>query len=117
MTQKLDYNWNLRRLMAAAGMFATTDLGLKLRERGITLSSSQVYRLVIDKPERLNVKVLIALVDILGCHMDELIEPTRTSGSRQQNKKRTSGSGGHFGSDRAIEARPVRARITTSRAE
>ena len=29
------------------------------------LSASQVYRLVTDKPERLSMKVLIALCDIL----------------------------------------------------
>jgi hypothetical protein len=34
-------------------MFSTTDLIGPLAQRGITLSSSQVYRLVTERPERL----------------------------------------------------------------
>ena len=45
MAAKLDYRWNLRRVMAERGMFATTDLSAPLAKRGIELSSSQVYRL------------------------------------------------------------------------
>jgi hypothetical protein len=46
MVQRLDYRWHLRRIMADRGMFQTTDLLGPLAERNITLSSSQVYRLV-----------------------------------------------------------------------
>ncbi|MGH3603361.1 MAG: hypothetical protein ACRDQI_04970 [Pseudonocardiaceae bacterium] len=38
--------------MATRGMFSTTDLLAPLAQRGISLSSSQVYRLVVDRPER-----------------------------------------------------------------
>lgn len=75
MTAKLDYAWKLREVMATRGLFQTTHLRPRLAERGIRLSDSQVYRLVTDKPERLNLKVLMALLDILGCQMDDLIEP------------------------------------------
>jgi DNA-binding Xre family transcriptional regulator len=75
MTRKLDYRWNLRQVMAAREMFQTTDLIEPLAQRGIHLSSSQVYRLVVERPERLSLKVLMALMDILDCAMDELIEP------------------------------------------
>ena len=75
MTAKLDYRWRLREVMATRGMFSTTDLRPLLAERDIDLSTSQVYRLVVDKPERLSLKVLMALLDILGCRMEELIEP------------------------------------------
>ena len=53
MAQKLDYCWHLRRIMADRGMFQTTDLIKPLAERDITLSSSQVFRLVTERPERL----------------------------------------------------------------
>ena len=75
MAGKLDYRWHLRQVMAARGMFATTDLAPLLAERGIHLSSSQVYRLVVERPERLSLKVLMALLDILDCTMADLIEP------------------------------------------
>ena len=66
MARKLDYRWNLRQVMADRGMFATTDLVPPLAQREIHLSSSQVYRLVVERPERLSLKVLMAL-DILDC--------------------------------------------------
>ena len=73
--RKLDFHWNLRRLMAAHEMWKTTELVPLLRERGVELSASQVYRLVTDKPERLSMKVLIALCDILDCTPADLIDP------------------------------------------
>jgi DNA-binding Xre family transcriptional regulator len=71
----LGYRWNLRRLMADAGMFATTDLSPLLAERGIELSAAQVYRLVTGTPERLSLRTLVALCDILDCIPTDLIEP------------------------------------------
>ncbi|MEV4176283.1 helix-turn-helix transcriptional regulator [Nonomuraea sp. NPDC049709] len=72
---RLDYRWRLREVMAARGMFSTTDLRPLLAERGIDLSLSQVYRLVAEKPERLSLRTLMALLDILDCTMEDLIEP------------------------------------------
>ena len=70
-------------------MFATTDLIEPLAQRGIHLSSSQVYRLVVERPERLSLKILMALLDILDCTMDELIEPI--AAATPVAKKRTAG--------------------------
>jgi DNA-binding Xre family transcriptional regulator len=86
MTAKLDYTWKLREVMATHGLFQTTHLRPKLAERGIRLSDSQVYRLVVDKPERLNLKVLMALLDILGCQMDDLIQPVGLPAVKGKNK-------------------------------
>ncbi len=105
MTKKLDYRWHLRQVMATREMFATTDLLAPLKERGITLSSSQVYRLVVDRPERLSLKILMALLDILGCTMDELIEPVDRA---QPATKRTAAAGGAG----VGQLRPKRAQIT-----
>ena len=68
------YRWHLRRLMAGEDMYATTQLGPLLAERGVTLSREQVYRLVTGVPERLNLAALAALCDILGCQPGDLIE-------------------------------------------
>ena len=61
--------------MAERGMFATTDLAPHLAQRGITLSTSQVHRLVTGTPERLSLPVLAALCDILDCEPGDLVEP------------------------------------------
>jgi DNA-binding Xre family transcriptional regulator len=73
--KRLGYRWHLRQLMAARDMFATTDLGPLLAERGVELSAAQVYRLVTGTPERLSLRTLVALCDILDCTPSELIEP------------------------------------------
>jgi DNA-binding Xre family transcriptional regulator len=106
MTRRLDYRWNLRQVMANRGMFQTTDLIDPLTERGIRLSSSQVYRLVVERPERLSLKVLMALLDILDCTMEDLIEPVATA--KPARKARTAS-----GEEAGIGAlRPKRARIS-----
>jgi DNA-binding Xre family transcriptional regulator len=106
MAARLDYRWHLRKVMADRGMFSTTDLIGPLAQREITLSSSQVYRLVVERPERLSLKILMALCDILDCSMDELIEPI--AAATPSRKKRTAD-----GADAGVGSlRPRRARIT-----
>ncbi|MGH9054429.1 MAG: helix-turn-helix domain-containing protein [Acidimicrobiales bacterium] len=104
MTKKLDYRWHLRRVMAERDMFSTTELMGPLAERGIRLSTSQVYRLVVERPERLSLKILVALLDILDCTMDDLIEPVAAAAAK---KARAVATGAAIG-----ELRPKRARIT-----
>ena len=85
MSRTVGYRWLLRLRMAEAGMFATTELGPLLAERGVVLSREQVYRLVAGTPERLSLRTLAALCDILGCTAADLIEPVAeaTRGSRR----------------------------------
>ena len=110
MAAKLDFRWHLRELMATRGMFSTTDLRPLLAERGVQLSPSQVYRLVTEKPERLSMRTLLALLDILGCTMDDLIEPVTAAKPR---RKAAAAGGGGGGTDAGVGAfRPKRARVT-----
>ena len=106
MAARLDYKWHLRQVMATRGMFSTTDLIGPLADREITLSSSQVYRLVTERPERLSLKVLMALLDILECTMEDLIEPAAAA-KAARTAKTASGEEPGVGS-----LRPRRARIT-----
>jgi DNA-binding Xre family transcriptional regulator len=108
MARKLDYRWHLRQVMASRGLFATTDLIEPLASRGIRLSSSQVYRLVTDRPERLSLKILMALLDFLDCPMSELIEPVAAVGLARAAKA-AGGSESGVG-----ELRPKRARISSA---
>jgi DNA-binding Xre family transcriptional regulator len=68
------YAWRLRELMAERDMYSTTDLAAPLARRGVSLSTTQVYRLVTGTPERLNLKLLVALCDFLDCSPNDLIE-------------------------------------------
>lgn len=73
--RKLGYVWHLRLRMAEQSIFATTDLVPLLAERGVALSAAQVYRLATQTPERLSLRTLMALCDILACSPNDLIEP------------------------------------------
>jgi DNA-binding Xre family transcriptional regulator len=105
--RKLDFHWHLRRLMAAHDMWKTTELVPLLRERGVDLSASQVYRLVTDKPERLSMKVLIALCDILDCTPADLIDPYVEAATH----KKTAGQSSVAVVELKPGLRPERARI------
>lgn len=109
MTRKMGVRWHLREVMATRGMFSTTDLIAPLAERGVELSREQVYRLVTQQPERLNVYTLAALCDLLDCSVGELLEPVV---QRRAQRKQAAGSGEER-AQRAVRdgLRPVRARI------
>ena len=77
-----DYDWRLRELMVLRGMFKTTDLIEPLADRGITRDRAQVYRLVARKPRRMDISMMLALCDILGCQLTALAVPCPQEGPR-----------------------------------
>lgn len=101
-SRKLGYRWRLREVMASRGLWSTTDLAPLLTARGIELSSTQVYRLVAQTPERLSLKILMALCDALECTSTDLIEPIAEVAAPR--KKAASGDTG----PPAGEVRPLR---------
>lgn len=96
MRRTVTYTWHLPELMARAGMHNSTDLLPHLKERGIDLSSSQVYRLVVGRPERVSLQFLAALCDIFDCGFEDLVTFTATANVV----------------DLATTKRPTRARVT-----
>jgi len=90
------YEWKLRELMAMRGMFSTSDLIEPLAQRGIDLSRSQVYRLVAETPERVQVSTLLALCDILGCQLTDIAVPAEDGTQRPRRRparKKAAGEG------------------------
>jgi DNA-binding Xre family transcriptional regulator len=100
------YTWQLRQVMAAQGLWKTRDLGPLLAERGVVLSPSQVYRLTAQVPERLSLRTLAALCDILSCTPNDLIQ----TGVAPPPTKADQSEGTVV--DLASVGRPRRARIT-----
>jgi DNA-binding Xre family transcriptional regulator len=108
---RVSYTWRLREVMAANGMYATSDIIPHLTEHGITMSTSQAHRLVTGTPDRLNLTVLAALCHILGVTTDELIDTSahlvgvkrRAVGDTERHPRR---------SRNGPVIRPVRAEIT-----
>lgn len=108
MKRQVDYTWRLREIMAAHGLFATTELVPLLRDRGIDLSASQVHRLVTGIPERLSLHVLAALCDIFDTTPAELITTTAANAG-----VRRAAVGDQPVPANLAELRPKRARITS----
>jgi DNA-binding Xre family transcriptional regulator len=106
--RQVGYRWHLRQLMATRGMFSTTDLAPLLAERGVELSAAQVYRLVAQTPERLNLHTLAVLCDILDCTPADLIEPVVEAGRARRAAGQARGTAGKPAPQRL---RPARARI------
>ena len=112
MSTVMGYRWHLRLKMAERGMFATTELRPLLAERGVVLSREQVYRLVTGVPERLSLRTLAALCDILDCTPADLVEPVAEAGraARRAAQPAAAPAG-------PAELRPVRARIISEAGE
>ena len=108
MTRKMGIRWHLREVMATRGMFNTSDLVAPLAERGVRLSREQVYRLVTQNPQRLNVDVFAALCDILDCGPQDLMEVVMV---RAQTRKIASGESSGKPSDQIKDVSPIRAQI------
>lgn len=112
MQRDIDYHWHLSELMARRGLHNSTDLAPLLRERGINLSPSQVYRVVTQRPERVSLKLIAALCDIFTCGVEDLITVTAADTPRV---RRTAG-GTTVAPDpnvvRMNELRPLRTRVT-----
>ena len=71
---------------------STTDLVPLLADRGVVMTSTQVYRIVTGQPERLNMQLLAALCDIFGATPNDLIEPYVATSSRRGRKTGTTGT-------------------------
>ncbi|MFJ1550858.1 helix-turn-helix domain-containing protein [Streptomyces sp. NPDC088246] len=107
MKRQVSYQWRLREVMATRGIFVASDLSPLLADRGIELSSVQVWRLVTQTPERLSLPVLAALCDILDVTPAELI----AAKAENVAPRRTAASGSADVVDLAATVRPKRARV------
>jgi len=107
MKHQIQYTFRVRELMARAGMRYSRDLIDPLRDRGITLSESQINRLVNSSPDRISFQVFAALCDIFGVEPNELL--TYTSVDVKTSRRPAVGQGTDVPLMDAY--RPVRARI------
>jgi DNA-binding Xre family transcriptional regulator len=104
VNQDRRFVWRLEELMHAHGIRHVTALQRELAERGIDLSSSQTHRLVTQTPDRLNLDVLAALCEILGCSPADLIS------IKAAERRKAAGAGNVV--DMAATVRPKRAQVT-----
>ena len=106
--RSVTYTWRLREVMAAGGVWKTTDLLPLLAERGVVLSTAQVYRMAARVPERISLLTLAALCDIFSCSPSDLIAVATGPPPRP-------GEGEPPLLDLAARRRPRRARVDPNR--
>lgn len=107
MRRDVNYEWRLAEMMARHGMHNSTDLAPLLRERGIDLSPSQIYRIVTQRPERVSMMLIAALADIFQCGPQDYMTFT----AADAKKPRKAAAAGNV-VNLADAIKPVRARIT-----
>jgi len=107
MQRRIEYGWRLRELMAARGLNNISDLLPQLTDRGIGLSASQIYRLIGSKPERMNIALLGALLDVLDCTFEELCPISVVATPTRLRANQATGTS----AERKDAIRPRRARI------
>ena len=107
MSRTVSMKWNVRQVMAARGIFQTSELVPLLEERGIHLTRQYVHRVVTSAPQRINTDLLAALCDLLECtaadHLQLEVVETQAAPPKSIGEK---GSG-------IGDLRPIRARIRT----
>ena len=101
------YGWHLGEVMARYGVRSTADLAPLLAERGITLSASQVHRLVTQTSERVSLQLLAALSDIFSARVDDLIATSAVDAPVRRRR----GAGDGPVVDLATTIRPQRDRV------
>ena len=119
MTKTVAYHWHLRKVMDEHGLRSTTDLVPLLADRGVMMTSTQVYRIVVGRPERLNMQLLAALCDIFTITPNDLIEPYVASASSRGRKTAAGATGKATAAapsgSTGTRNRPTRAVITPAR--
>ncbi|MFL0409732.1 helix-turn-helix domain-containing protein [Microbacterium paludicola] len=96
----------MREIMARRRIFTAKELAPLLHERGITLTPNAIWRIVSGEPERVSLKMLVALCDALDVEMNDLITYTAVD-AKTVRRRKASGDDIPDMSD----YRPVRARI------
>lgn len=106
--RELTYTWRVRELMARRRIFTAKELAPLLHERGITLTPNAIWRIVAGEPERVSLKLLVALCDALDVEMNDLITFTAVEAKTVRHRK-ASGESSELAD--LNDYRPVRARI------
>jgi hypothetical protein len=74
------YGWRLAALMGENKVRTGTELHRLLAEKGYEITSSQLSRIIYERPTQVKTALLDALGEVFGCTLDELmplLDPTQ----------------------------------------
>lgn len=72
-TPKRSLSWRLRVMMAERNITTATELQRLLEKSGYHITSSQLTRIIKERPERLSTDLLDHLLDVLKCDIGDLL--------------------------------------------
>ena len=73
VTQDNPLEWNIRVMMAKKKIHSVTELHRRLLQVGVDISSAQLTRIVSELPERMNMRLFAALLEVLDCEPNDLL--------------------------------------------
>lgn len=80
MNDMRGFRWRLRVMMAERNIKSVTALKRLLADHGTEISSQQLTRVVSKLPDRFNMTLLAALLDVLDCELNDLLQIESRSG-------------------------------------
>ena len=72
-TPKRRLSWRLRVMMAERNITTATELQRLLEKSGFQITSSQLTRIIKERPERVSTELLDHLLDVLKCDIGDLL--------------------------------------------
>ena len=72
-TPKRRLSWRLRVMMAERNITTATELQRLLEKSGFQITSSQLTRIIKERPDRVSTELLDHLLDVLKCDIGDLL--------------------------------------------
>ena len=96
-------SWRLRVMMAERNISTATELQRLLDKAGFNITSSQLTRIIKDRPDRISTDLLDHLLSVLNCDISDLLrsDPVTTDESMNENSPSKS----------AVETKPKKQRV------
>jgi DNA-binding Xre family transcriptional regulator len=86
-TPKRRLSWRLRVMMAERNITTATELQRLLEKSGYHVTSSQLTRVIKDRPDRISTDLLDHLLGVLNCDIGDLLRSDPVSGDGVTNEK------------------------------
>ncbi len=85
-TPKTRLSWRLRVMMAERNISTATELQRLLEKSGYKVTSSQLTRVIKDRPDRISTDLLDHLLEVLSCGIGDLLRSDAVSADGATNE-------------------------------
>lgn len=78
--------WRLRVMMAERNITTATELQRRLEKSGYQVTSSQLTRVIKERPDRISTDLLDHLLEVLSCSIGDLLRSDTISADKPTNQ-------------------------------